>query len=53
MEHNGDIEVTSPGLGQGSTFSIRLPIENSPNSLKAGQTTLVELKGNQTGVAKD
>ncbi len=33
-EHHGDIEVSSPGTGKGSTFTIRLPAEGSPQSLK-------------------
>jgi signal transduction histidine kinase len=43
-EHHGDIDVTSPGPGQGSTFSIRLPIEGSPHSLKVGDKATVNIK---------
>jgi signal transduction histidine kinase len=43
-EHNGDVIAESPGLGQGSTFSLRLPIEGSPRSLKVGQKASVVIK---------
>lgn len=43
-EHRGDVEVDSPGPNQGSTFSMRLPIENSPRALKVGEKTAVAIK---------
>jgi len=43
-EHHGEVEVSSPGPHQGSTFAVRLPIEGSPNSLIAGQKTSVVIK---------
>jgi signal transduction histidine kinase len=43
-EHHGDVEVTSPGLGRGSTFAVRLPVEGSPTALKVGDTVEVEIK---------
>ena len=43
-EHHGDVGVTSPGDGQGSTFIVRLPVEGSSNSLKVGQKINVEMK---------
>jgi signal transduction histidine kinase len=43
-EHHGNVEVTSPGMDQGSTFSVRLPIEGTARSLKAGERVSVEIK---------
>jgi signal transduction histidine kinase len=43
-EHHGDVEVASPGTGQGSTFSVHLPIEGSPRSLKVGEKASVAIK---------
>lgn len=43
-EHNGAVEVVSPGHERGSTFSMRLPIENSPRSLKLGDKATVTIK---------
>lgn len=43
-EHHGDIWVESPGLGKGSTFSVRLPIEGSTGALPAGTTVTVGYK---------
>lgn len=43
-EHHGDVEVTSPGHEKGSTFSMRLPIEGSPRSLKLGDKATVTIK---------
>jgi len=43
-EHHGDIEVKSPGLNKGSTFSLYLPIEGSANSLKIGEKATVVIK---------
>lgn len=47
-EHHGDVGVTSPGPGKGSTFIVRLPVEGSPNSLKVGQKVNVEIKAAET-----
>jgi signal transduction histidine kinase len=43
-EHHGDVEVTSPGTGLGSTFSVHLPIEGTSASLKAGEAASVAIK---------
>lgn len=43
-EHHGEVEVTSPGTGKGSTFTMRLPIEGSAKSLKLGEKAVVEIK---------
>lgn len=43
-EHKGRVEVASEGLGQGSTFSLRLPAEGSPQSLKAGAKAAIMIK---------
>lgn len=44
QEHKGDVLIESPGVGKGSTFSMRLPAENSPRSLKVGQKATVIIK---------
>lgn len=52
-EHHGDVAVTSPGEGQGSTFIMKLPIEGSTNSLKVGEKATVIIKAaDATGTAK-
>ena len=43
-ELNGTVDVSSPGLGQGSTFSMRIPIEGSPRSHRVGDQTIVGIK---------
>lgn len=43
-EHHGEVGVTSPGQGKGSTFLVRLPIEGSPHSLKVGEKASVVIK---------
>ncbi|MEX0649756.1 MAG: ATP-binding protein [Candidatus Andersenbacteria bacterium] len=43
-EHHGEVQVTSPGLGRGSTFSVELPLEGSVGSLKVGEKATVEIK---------
>lgn len=43
-EHAGEISAASPGQGQGSTFTIKLPLEHSPHSLKAGTKATLVLK---------
>lgn len=48
-EHHGDIWVESPGMSKGSTFFMRLPMEGSPESLKAGAKLTVGIKAAETG----
>lgn len=48
-EHHGDIWVESPGVSKGSTFFMRLPIEGSPESLKAGTKVAVGIKAAEVG----
>jgi len=43
-EHHGDIWVESPGLGKGSTFFVRLPIEGSKKSMPVGTTVTIGIK---------
>ncbi len=43
-EHHGDVGVESPGMGKGSTFFMKLPIEGSAKALKVGEKTSVEIK---------
>ena len=43
-EHRGDVAVESEGMGKGSTFSMRLPIEGSSKSLKLGDKATVVIK---------
>lgn len=43
-EHRGEVEVTSPGVGKGSTFAMHLPIEGAPKSLKIGEKASVVIK---------
>jgi signal transduction histidine kinase len=43
-EHHGEVEVKSPGTGQGSTFSMRLPLEGAGDSLRVGEKAEVEIK---------
>lgn len=47
-EHRGDVEVASPGLDQGSTFYIHLPVAGSLHALKAGEKTTVEIKAGKS-----
>jgi|GEM_PF-1475235 signal transduction histidine kinase len=51
-EHRGEVDVSSPGLGEGSMFAIRLPIEGSPNSLKLGDKVSVDIKAAESGEDK-
>lgn len=43
-EHHGEVEAFSPGSGKGSTFTMKLPAEGTPHSLKVGQRATVEIK---------
>jgi signal transduction histidine kinase len=43
-EHHGDIWVESPGMGKGSTFFVRLPVEGSKNSMPVGTTITIGIK---------
>lgn len=43
-EHHGNVEAKSPGKNKGSTFSMAMPAENSPDSLKIGEHATVEIK---------
>ncbi|HSX25156.1 MAG TPA: GAF domain-containing sensor histidine kinase [Candidatus Andersenbacteria bacterium] len=43
-EHRGEVNVESPGEGKGSTFSMELPPEGDPNSLKVGEIATVVIK---------
>lgn len=43
-EHHGDVVAESPGVGKGSTFSVRLPIEGATKSLKVGERATVIIK---------
>jgi signal transduction histidine kinase len=35
QQHGGDIEATSPGLNQGSTFIVRLPLSEAAHPATA------------------
>jgi signal transduction histidine kinase len=48
-EHHGEVTVKSPGKGKGSTFSMRMPAENSARSLKVGDKATVVIKAAPTG----
>ncbi len=39
-EHNGEVQVSSSGVGHGSTFGMTLPAEGSEKSLKVGQRSI-------------
>jgi len=43
-EHHGDVLITSPGVGKGSTFSMKLPAIGTGNSLKVGEKATVIIK---------
>ncbi len=43
-EHRGEVNVESPGEKKGSTFSMELPPEGDPNSLKVGEVATVVIK---------
>ncbi len=43
-EHHGDVLAESSGEGKGSTFSMTLPAEGTPKSLKVGEKVSVEIK---------
>jgi signal transduction histidine kinase len=38
--HDGTVDVASPGIGQGSTFTVRLPLAVSPKPMLAPQTDI-------------
>ncbi len=48
-EHHGKVQVASAGAGKGSTFSVKLPIEGSPRSLKLSEKTTVEMRAAESG----
>lgn len=43
-EHHGDVETESDGHGKGSTFTMSLPVPDSPESLKIGEEATVVIK---------
>lgn len=43
-EHKGEVKAESPGEGLGSTFTLILPAEGTPGSLKVGQKREVVIK---------
>lgn len=43
-EHRGDVEVSSQGVGKGSTFAMRMPAEGTSKSLKLGEKASVVIK---------
>ncbi|MBI3250608.1 MAG: HAMP domain-containing histidine kinase [Candidatus Andersenbacteria bacterium] len=43
-EHKGDVKADSPGEGKGSTFTLILPAEGTPDSLKVGDKREIEIK---------
>ncbi len=43
-EHHGEVEVSSPGVGKGSTFAMHMPAEGTPHSLKIGDKASVVIK---------
>lgn len=52
QEHHGDVTVTSPGLGKGSTFTIRLPAEGTAKSLKLGDKVTIDIQKRQQAQEK-
>lgn len=48
-EHHGEVKAESPGVEQGSTFSMLLPAEGSAQSLKAGENASVAIKAAEAG----
>jgi PAS domain S-box-containing protein len=55
-QHGGEVAVSSPGEGQGATFTVRLPrsaapVANDPAAIAAGET--VNLAGRQVLVVDD
>jgi PAS domain S-box-containing protein len=46
--HGGEVAVTSPGVGQGATFIVQLPLlsANSQGAAKTAETTEVEIEPN-------
>ena len=43
-EHRGEVFAFSNGIKKGSTFSMEVPIEGSPTSLKVGEKASVVIK---------
>lgn len=43
-EHRGEVNARSHGRGQGSTFSMIIPVQGSPRSLKLGDKATVVIK---------
>ncbi|MFQ4137885.1 PAS domain-containing protein [Nodosilinea sp. PGN35] len=53
-QHGGEVAVTSPGLGQGATFTVRLPLRAAaPPSSQAGPLGTVDLAGRRALVVDD
>jgi signal transduction histidine kinase len=48
-EIHGDIWAESEGKGKGSTFFVKLPVEGSPQALKAGTKLIVGIKAAEAG----
>ncbi|MGK7951134.1 MAG: PAS domain S-box protein [Xenococcaceae cyanobacterium] len=40
--HGGSVSVTSPGEGQGATFSVKLPLMNTPNTDRGNNNSSLE-----------
>jgi len=52
-EHRGDIWAESAGEGKGSTFTVKLPAEGSPEALKVGQNVVVGIQAAAPGERPD
>jgi PAS domain S-box-containing protein len=50
--HGGEVAVTSPGVGQGATFSLRLPLlsGNNQGAAKTKNTTTAKIKPDLTSL---
>lgn len=44
VEHKGKVAAASPGENKGSTFTLILPAEGTPGSLKVGEKREIEIK---------